>query len=163
MRFGSFCLAAACAVFVTGCVRIVPNWEFKPDLDLSGHETFSIAPAATPNGLSPDDRRTWEHRRWLVASLVQQELVAKGYRVVDADPDFLVKLYVAIYQKDGFTHQEHQFRGKVDVVAADPETKMWLWHAWAEETITSSLDHDAELRQAVPMLLEKFPPRPSGE
>lgn len=158
LRLGPLILA----LLLAGCTRIVPDWQFEPDLDLSPRASFSIAPAAVPSGLSPDEQATWKHRRTLVASLVRSGLAAKGYREVADQPDLVVKLWAQVALKDSTTHQEAERLGTIDIVVMDPPTGTWLWHGWAAETITARLDGDAEIRKAVPLILEKFPPRPGS-
>lgn len=151
------------SLVLSGCVRLQPSWKFDPDLDLSGRNSFSIAEAtAPPTGMSAGDAQLWTQRRDLVRTLIRDDLVAKGYRETAESPDLLVhsRIGTGSTAVDSFgmdAEFEHERQGTVDIVVADPATGKWLWHGWAKETITERLDANEEIREAVPLILSKFP------
>lgn len=150
--------AAFCAMALLGCVNIRPEWKFDPNLDLSGRETFRVASAGNaPSTLSADDQRLWTWRQEMIRGLIRDDLAAKGYREAAADADLRVDFFVASGLKGMETFHEAERRGKIDIHVSDPVTGTWLWHGWATETLVDRLDENEAIREAIPLILSKFP------
>jgi hypothetical protein len=145
------------AIIATGCTRIQPEWTDIPDTGLSQKSSFRIDTATAPKSLDGDEKQLWEDRRTLIRGLIRAELVARGYREAINDPDFVIRFWG---RRGGDYAQEHHYdepKGTIDIRAMDPPTGKWLWHGWATETMVKRLDAEEEIREAVPMILEKFP------
>ena len=151
-------IAAIASVVLLGCVTIQPSWKFDPDLDLSGRHTFAVAESLEPpSGMSADDARLWTERRDLIQQLIRDDLIAKGYRETQEQPDLLVHFFAGIGLKGMGTDFGTERMGKIDIRVVDPSTGQWLWHGWATETMVERLDENEEIREAVPLILSKFP------
>lgn len=149
--------ALLATALATGCARIQPAWSDLPASDLAGRSSFRIDTATAPADVGGDARKAWEDRRTLVRGLIRHELEARGYREVINDPEFVIRFWGREGADYAQQHHYDEKRGTLDIRAMDPDTGQWLWHGWASETITRRFDAEAALREAVPMILEKFP------
>ncbi len=156
-------LRACCfviAIALAGCAsRVNPTWATDWDLDLPNRKAFRVArPDGPPKGLEANDQRLWIERRDLVTGLIRNNLISKGYRVTEADPEMVMHFRVGSGLKGMNTYFENERLGELDIRAADPTSGKWLWQAWATETVTDRLDAREEISEAVPLLLSNFPP-----
>ncbi len=127
-----------------------------------------------------------------VRRLVEQELGARGYRLVPAgEADFLVAYYpvykdriVATYMDlgpswgygwgwrpygwgvgGGMQEVQHYREGSIVLEVLDPRTRQVVWHAVGEGALTdlrTPQDAEEQVGEAIRKMLGKFPPPPKG-
>jgi hypothetical protein len=170
-------LTAVAGLF--GCAGPRYHSDFDAAVDFSGFSTyawpedFDSSKEGDDRGLSPLDAKR-------VAEALDRALAARGYRKVEADPDFLVNFYFTQQERvDVYTNYDYWgYRGRyvssrtdvrqwtegtlvVDLIAA--ASKELAWRGWTTGSVDRFERMDPEekaerIDRAVQGILGQFPP-----
>lgn len=123
-----------------------------PGADFSGlgRAAFADGPTAGPAlHEEPLDRRA--ARRAL-----RERLQKDGYRFTEP-ADFRVRFQVGSVQHVP-VDDEYRIAGGLRVEILDASGDRVLWRGWAGETVSDCLEPEKEIRAAVDLLMDRFPP-----
>lgn len=148
-------------VLLAGCSSISVNTDFDPTADFNAYKTYGWAPYADGEVPGPSDKR--------LMLTVDEEMAARGYRRVESDPDMILQYQAAVQDKVyvdtvhygygwGTTDVYQYEQGTLVLNIIDAREKEIVWVGTARAAVDSSRPNPEKLKQAVHMMLERFPP-----
>jgi uncharacterized lipoprotein YajG len=153
----SFSCALIAALALASCApKLQTHIDFQPDVAFASLGSFAVEPQASSAGVTDAQRAN----RAFAAQAVERQLVAKGLRVAPAaQADLLVRPSIGTRAKvrvSGASSSGTYGGLVVDIV--DRRSGRTVWHGVAYETVTGSMDVQAEIEKAAAKLLADFPP-----
>jgi len=176
----SFCIifAACLVVAISGCSTMRVSYDYDPQADFSGMNTFDWHPA--PQGASVNEMVVQQ-----VRDEVKPQLEARGLTSGKQDPDFLIAIHGGTVAKLDIVDWGYSYGGpgrygrygpystshRIDVHEyeegnlvldfVDSDTKKLVWRG----TATDALDAHAtpeerrkQIKEAITKILAKYPP-----
>ena len=157
-----------------GCSTVTTSSDYDPEHDFAGLETYAWLE-------SRPDTAVGDLAAGRVRTAVDEVLVGLGYRVVEAQADFLITFGVSRQDRVRVTEQDTYGRRRygswdsrrVDVYeyqegtlvldVIDPETELLVWRGTATGVIVRDRTPEERMektREAVAAMLASFPPGP---
>lgn len=169
MRYLKAAIIACVVLCVCACSAVTVSYDYDTGVDFSALETYAWQ----------DVKRTIEMNDLVVRRVqqaVNRELQARGLRLVEEQPDFLITMHVHTRQRVEVTDWGGPYRwwgyGGVDareydegiliIDFLDARDDRLVWRGTATGIVEPRLEpveRTAEINSAVARLLEKFPPR----
>jgi hypothetical protein len=140
-------IVAACATKLHGDVR------YSHDVDFTRFKSFSMA--TLRKAPSPEAAKN----RAFAQQEITQALTAKGLRHTETGGDLLVKVRMGLRSKVATSGGSNWGTAAgIQIELWDPQQNDILWEGWASESYYDDLDPKVEIRKAVALILEQFPP-----
>ena len=178
----TICLITLLSLALGGCTRFDVRAKQDPNADLSRLQTYAWLP---PNEAEPADQRV--NDRGIDARIraaTGQELQAKGYRPVEAEPDFLLNYRLSSSPSDAIGAGRRGYRGHgegiwggwvgIDTVydthdvgtlylaVIDARTRRMVWVGLAQARLLPHVSYEKRVERvdaAVQKILAGFPKR----
>jgi hypothetical protein len=153
----SLSCALVAALALAGCApKLQTTVDFQPDVSFASLNSFAVEPQAS----GPQTTDAQRANRAFAAQAVERQLVARGLRAAPAaQADLIVRPTIGTRAKvrvSGASSSGTYGGLVVDIV--DRRSGRTIWHGVAYETVTGSMDVQAEIEKAAAALLADFPP-----
>jgi hypothetical protein len=163
-------------LIAVGCTPISVRSDYDLNADFSKYRTYSYVPKTTQKpGPQPQARESFLDQRLMTA--IDRSLKAKGYRMKEQEPDFLVAYQVNLENRLEVYQYNYSYRywgptssyvqeykeATLTLDFVDPKTNQMFWRGWAAKDVYDLPRNPEEaqenINRAVDKILENYPPR----
>lgn len=127
-----------------------PLYAFPPEATLAWSDRDNVLP--------DDPRIARMDLEPIIKQVAGEELAARGYRLVEADPDYWLSYQVRI---DWFKVATSEMLGSLSLELVERASRSRVWTGFGRSSVSASRtpeEREARMRQAVRKMLEDFPP-----
>ncbi len=176
MKLLLYAIVFCSSILFVGCNTVNVDYQYDPGADMAGLESYNWFPVP---------RENIRHDLFIKQAKgeLKNQLHARGYRVVDGDPDFFIALHGGFQSRMDYKDWEYLYeyyrpywaKRKIDITKyedqqlivdfIDADSKELIYRATATAFIIEADQEEREeaINDAVLKILENFPPTAVSE